>query len=66
MNPEPAVGGGLPLKKLKYVPGRPGGGGRYIGVAVRETVKPKPKPQPRLKQPKLSRNTKTESKGRTK
>jgi NuA3 HAT complex component NTO1 len=54
VNHEPAVVEELPLKNLKYVPGRPGGGGRYIGVAVREIVKPKPKPQPRPKQPKLS------------
>ncbi|KAL3462345.1 hypothetical protein BJX64DRAFT_141500 [Aspergillus heterothallicus] len=52
VNSEPAVVEGPPLKKLKYVPGGPGGGGRYIEVEVRETIKPKPKPKP--KQPKLS------------
>jgi hypothetical protein len=44
MNPEPAVIKGLPLKNLKYIPGRLGGGGRYIRVIVREIVKLKPKP----------------------
>ncbi|KAL2830384.1 enhancer of polycomb-like-domain-containing protein [Aspergillus pseudoustus] len=52
VNSESAVVEGPPLKKLKYVPGGPGGGGRYIEVEVRETIKPKPKPKP--KQPKLS------------
>ncbi|KAL2866184.1 putative PHD finger domain protein [Aspergillus lucknowensis] len=51
-NSEPAVVEGPPIKKLKYVPGGPGGGGRYIEIEVRETLKPKPKPKP--KQPKLS------------
>ncbi|OJJ07036.1 hypothetical protein ASPVEDRAFT_33286 [Aspergillus versicolor CBS 583.65] len=48
----PAVEG-PPIKKRKYVPGGPGGGGRYIEVEVRETP-PKPKPKPKPKQPKLS------------
>ncbi|KAL2825322.1 hypothetical protein BDW59DRAFT_74175 [Aspergillus cavernicola] len=43
---------GPPIKKRKYVPGGPGGGGRYIEIEVRETPKAKPKPKP--KQPKLS------------
>ncbi|KAB8229368.1 putative PHD finger domain protein [Aspergillus alliaceus] len=36
---------GPPLKKRKYVPGGPGGGGRYIELDVRETKPPKP-PKP--------------------
>ncbi|KAL4888345.1 hypothetical protein BDV59DRAFT_188687 [Aspergillus ambiguus] len=43
------VSEGPPLKKRKYVPGGPGGGGRYIELDVRETKpppKPKPKPSP--------------------
>ncbi|KAL3487070.1 hypothetical protein BJX62DRAFT_12351 [Aspergillus germanicus] len=52
VNSEPAVVEGPPIKKLKYVPGGPGGGGRYIEVEVREIIKPKPKPKP--KQPKVS------------
>lgn len=44
-----AAGQPPPLKKRKYVPGGPGGGGRYIEVDVTETpppAKPKPKPKP--------------------
>jgi hypothetical protein len=44
MNPKPTIIKELPLKNLKYVPGRPGSGGRYIRVIVREIVKLKPKP----------------------
>ncbi|KAA8646976.1 hypothetical protein EYZ11_000139 [Aspergillus tanneri] len=35
---------GPPLKKRKYVPGGPGGGGRYIELDIRETKPPKPTP----------------------
>ncbi|PYH93350.1 PHD finger domain protein [Aspergillus ellipticus CBS 707.79] len=35
---------GPPLKKRKYVPGGPGGGGRYIELDVKEAPKPKPSP----------------------
>ncbi|KAL4782671.1 hypothetical protein BJX76DRAFT_332199 [Aspergillus varians] len=51
-NSEPPVVEGPPIKKRKYVPGGPGGGGRYIEIEVRETPKPKPKPKP--KQPRIS------------
>ncbi|KAL4916511.1 hypothetical protein BDW62DRAFT_186171 [Aspergillus aurantiobrunneus] len=51
-NSESPVVEGPPIKKRKYVPGGPGGGGRYIEIEVRETPKPKPKPKP--KQPKMS------------
>lgn len=44
---------GPPIKKRKYVPGGPGGGGRYIEIEVRETP-PKPKAKPKPKQPKMS------------
>ncbi|PWY96332.1 hypothetical protein BO94DRAFT_505497 [Aspergillus sclerotioniger CBS 115572] len=39
---------GPPLKKRKYVPGGPGGGGRYIELDVKEPP-PKPKPSPAAK-----------------
>ncbi|KAI9372940.1 enhancer of polycomb-like-domain-containing protein [Aspergillus egyptiacus] len=52
VNSETPVAEGPPKKKLKYVPGGPGGGGRYIEVEVRDTPKPKPKPKP--KQAKVS------------
>ncbi|KAI9045423.1 putative PHD finger domain protein [Aspergillus affinis] len=42
---DPVPSEGPPLKKRKYVPGGPGGGGRYIELDVRETIKP-PKPTP--------------------
>ncbi|GES64129.1 PHD finger domain protein [Aspergillus terreus] len=45
-NSDPAPIEGPPLKKRKYVPGGPGGGGRYIELDVRETKPPKPKPKP--------------------
>ncbi|KAL4876560.1 hypothetical protein BJY04DRAFT_199650 [Aspergillus karnatakaensis] len=51
-NSEAPIVEGPPIKKRKYVPGGPGGGGRYIEIEVRETPKPKPKPKP--KQPKIS------------
>ncbi|PWY90730.1 hypothetical protein BO70DRAFT_328624 [Aspergillus heteromorphus CBS 117.55] len=35
---------GPPLKKRKYVPGGPGGGGRYIELDVKEPPKPKSSP----------------------
>lgn len=41
------------IKKRKYVPGGPGGGGRYIEIEVRETPK-QPKPKPKPKPPKMS------------
>ncbi|KAE8347258.1 hypothetical protein BDV24DRAFT_121830 [Aspergillus arachidicola] len=41
-NSNATPGDGPPLKKRKYVPGGPGGGGRYIELDVRETKPPKP------------------------
>ncbi|KAL5340323.1 enhancer of polycomb-like-domain-containing protein [Aspergillus crustosus] len=46
-NSEAPLVEGPPIKKRKYVPGGPGGGGRYIEIEVRETPKPKPKPKPK-------------------
>ncbi|KAL4905207.1 hypothetical protein BDW74DRAFT_20381 [Aspergillus multicolor] len=48
------------VKKRKYVPGGPGGGGRYIEIEVREPLK-QPKPKPKPKQPKLSPVKRTNS-----
>ncbi|GLA03432.1 nuA3 HAT complex component nto1 [Aspergillus niger] len=39
-----ATNEGPPLKKRKYVPGGPGGGGRYIELEVKDTPKSKPTP----------------------
>ncbi|KAE8356214.1 enhancer of polycomb-like-domain-containing protein [Aspergillus coremiiformis] len=46
-----SAGEGPPLKKRKYVPGGPGGGGRYIELDVRETKPPKPAKPARLAKP---------------
>ncbi|KAL5041800.1 hypothetical protein BDW71DRAFT_191110 [Aspergillus fruticulosus] len=61
-NSETAAADGLGpiIKKRKYVPGGPGGGGRYIEIEVRETPK-QPKPKPKPKQPKPSPVKRTSS-----
>ncbi|KAL4974225.1 enhancer of polycomb-like-domain-containing protein [Aspergillus desertorum] len=61
-NPETPVADGLGpiIKKRKYVPGGPGGGGRYIEIEVREAPK-QPKPKPKPKQPKPSPVKRTSS-----
>ncbi|KAL4775996.1 enhancer of polycomb-like-domain-containing protein [Aspergillus nidulans var. acristatus] len=61
-NSETPVADGLGpiIKKRKYVPGGPGGGGRYIEIEVRETPK-QPKPKPKPKQPKPSPVKRTSS-----
>ncbi|KAL4967653.1 putative PHD finger domain protein [Aspergillus stella-maris] len=59
-NSEAPVVEGPPIKKRKYVPGGPGGGGRYIEIEVRETPKqpkPKPKPKPPKSSPMKRRNS---------
>ncbi|RAL12791.1 putative PHD finger domain protein [Aspergillus homomorphus CBS 101889] len=42
---DPTTSEGPPLKKRKYVPGGPGGGGRYIELEVKEPA-PRQKPSP--------------------
>ncbi|KAL6236751.1 hypothetical protein BDW75DRAFT_104849 [Aspergillus navahoensis] len=61
-NSETPVADGLGpiIKKRKYVPGGPGGGGRYIEIEVRETPK-QSKPKPKPKQPKPSPVKRTSS-----
>ncbi|KAF9894937.1 nuA3 HAT complex component nto1 [Aspergillus nanangensis] len=53
---------GPPLKKRKYVPGGPGGGGRYIELDVREAkpASPKPKPTPVRRNSSASRSRQTQ------
>ncbi|KAF7587560.1 nuA3 HAT complex component nto1 [Aspergillus hancockii] len=65
-NPSATPGEGPPLKKRKYVPGGPGGGGRYIELDVRETKPPKPvKPAKPAKPSKPSPGSRNSSTPRT-
>ncbi|KAE8149049.1 enhancer of polycomb-like-domain-containing protein [Aspergillus avenaceus] len=50
-NSNASPGDGPPLKKRKYVPGGPGGGGRYIELDVRETKPHKPVKPPKPPKP---------------
>ncbi|OJJ99735.1 hypothetical protein ASPACDRAFT_119423 [Aspergillus aculeatus ATCC 16872] len=43
---DPSTSEGPPLKKRKYIPGGPGGGGRYIELEVKEPASRQPKTTP--------------------